>query len=81
MRPPICDLCGARFEPEAGGMVRFADYEPLPDGMVGHPQGLEWFCPRHIARARKLSHLPSGTAITRLQRTHPLEALRRLFRR
>lgn len=53
MRPPICAVCFKRFSlNEGGGTVAFADYEPLPDGIVGHPKGLEWFCAEHIDAAR-----------------------------
>lgn len=26
-----------------GALVKFDDYEPLREGLAGHPQGLEWF--------------------------------------
>ena len=38
-------------------MVRFQDYQPIPDDMAGHSQGAEWFCAKHLAAARKLSGL------------------------
>ena len=64
MRPPICALCSERFDPsEGGGQVRFADYKPLTDGMVGHPDGLEWFCGAHLIEAQSYSHQDSGEAI------------------
>ena len=36
-------------------MVRFANYTPLPDGVIGHPTGLAWFCRRHLRAARSLA--------------------------
>ena len=69
MRPPICALCNDRFSPsdsEKGGMVRFADYELLPEGMVGHPKGLEWFCGRHVEDAKALTHLATKEAIAEM---------------
>lgn len=66
MRPPICDLCGTRFDPDAA-LVRFADYEPLPEGVVGHPRGLAWFCGRHLAAARSLTDRSEGEALKRLR--------------
>lgn len=56
MKPPICECCGKDFRDDigTGGTVRFADYEPLPDGMVGHPKGLAWFCGEHLEKARLL---------------------------
>lgn len=66
MRPPICEVCGARFDPDAA-LVRFADYEPLPEGQVGHPRGLGWFCGRHLAAARDLTHLAEAEAVARIE--------------
>ena len=66
MRPPICALCNGRFDPKDGGTVRFADYEPLPEGMVGHPKGLEWFCGEHIHDAKARSHLTTKEAIAEM---------------
>lgn len=52
VRPPICDVCGARAgETDDFALVAFADHEPLPDGMVGHPRGLHWLCPVHVGYA------------------------------
>lgn len=59
MRPPICEVCGR----EAIETVRFANYEPLPDGMVGHPRGLGWFCRRHLRGARRLAGRPMVRAV------------------
>lgn len=81
MRPPICDLCGKRFDASDGGLVRFADYEPLPNGRVGHPKGVLWFCPRHIAAAEKRSEQPSTAAIESMRRRAPIARLLGLFRR
>ena len=41
--------------------------ETLPDGMVGHPSGLEWFCGEHLTRARSFAHLPLEEAMERLR--------------
>ncbi len=60
--PPIDD--GAAFD-----TVNFADFQPLPQGVCGHPAGMEWFCPRHLAKARRLSHLLTAEAV-RLIRSH-----------
>jgi hypothetical protein len=48
-------------------LVEFADFRPLPNGMVGHPRGLEWFCDLHLPAARGLAHLLSGEAMQRLE--------------
>jgi hypothetical protein len=66
MRPPFCAFCGA-MKPGAR-LARFADYAPLPDGIVGHPNGLEWFCDAHAARAEALQHLPFDEALARMRR-------------
>jgi hypothetical protein len=66
MRPPICALCSDRFDPQEGGVVRFADYELLPEGIAGHPNGLEWFCGRHFDDAKRVAYLTSKEAIAEL---------------
>jgi len=73
MKPPICEVCGDDFRREfetsraCGDLVAFADYEPLPEGVTGHPAGLCWICERHVEAARGLTHLRSGEAIDRLR--------------
>ncbi len=63
MRPPICFICRKEFSlSDGGGTVRFADYEPLPKGQVGHPDGLEWFCEEHYNRAVELKEHSSREA-------------------
>lgn len=66
MRPPICDLCGR--DAGDGELVSFRDYAPLPQGMTGHPRGRCWFCARHAAAAKALTHLDTGQAFARLRR-------------
>ena len=63
MRPPICEVCGRG----AIATVSFSDYEPLPDGMVGHPRGVGWFCRWHLKPARRLSRRTLGQAVRRLR--------------
>ncbi len=66
MRPPICYSCRKRFSPsKEGGKVRFKLSEEdkvynkrfEKEGFVGHPKGLEWFCEKHIEKAKSLKHL------------------------
>ena len=71
MRPPICEVCRGR----ATETVRFADHEPLPDGMTGHPPGLGWFCRRHLEGARALAGRSLGEAVGLLRRRRRLPAL------
>ena len=74
MKSEYCWLCGRDFRCElfyaqsGGELIRFRDFAPLPDGVVGHPRGLEWFCRTHAPAARDLSHLDSASALTELQR-------------
>lgn len=67
MRPPVCIICDAVFEPATGGTVNFSDYTPLPENICGHPQGMEWFCQAHLERAEKMRHLDSSSAISILK--------------
>ena len=70
MKPPICEFCGKDFRDDMknGGMVRFANYEPLPQGMVGHPKGLAWFCGEHLETAESLQghSLPDALKMMRI---------------
>lgn len=74
MRPPICAVCHREFSLSEGDTVRFADYKPLPEGTVGHPDGLEWFCEVHLEAAERLRDLPSGKAIRRIRAGLPPSA-------
>jgi hypothetical protein len=73
VKPPFCWLCSRDFRcewfPTGGGgeLVHFLDYKPLPEGCVGHPRGLEWFCRDHAAAAQELAHLDAATALAALQ--------------
>lgn len=70
MKPPICELCGKDFrsEMEKGRLIRFADETPLPDGRVGHPRGVGWFCEQHYRAAVALADRSMGEALARLRR-------------
>lgn len=65
MKPPVCAACpDATIESSAeGGNVRFRDYQPLDDGVVGHPDGLEWFCAAHLPAAKAMNDLPAASAL------------------
>lgn len=80
MKPPNCHLCGRDLsepyswlpvEANANGLVQFADYLPLPDGMPGHPYGLEWFCTEHMTAAEALSDRSVEDAMAELRRAYP----------
>ena len=49
VKPQYCWLCGRDFRCEwyhtrgGGELVRFCDYQPLPEGCIGQPQGSSGF--------------------------------------
>ncbi|WP_337173188.1 hypothetical protein [Paludisphaera sp.] len=73
MNPPCCRLCGRDFHGEwfhsqgGGELVRFRDYRPLGEGLVGHPPGLEWFCREHAPAALRLTERDSSSALAILR--------------
>lgn len=72
MKPPICEICQKRLsintaDGAAGGLVWFKDYQDLPQGMVGHPQGLAWFCGEHYKQAQVLDDLTITDAIRKIK--------------
>ena len=73
MKPPVCCVCDRRLETGEGGLVAFADYEALPGGLVGHPSGLEWFCPEHLEAGRALQHWKRDPAVAKLRGTGPVK--------
>ena len=70
MKPAICPVCGRSAIEAHGDMVEFADYAPLPEGYLGHPQGLEWFCDEHLSAAQAASGKPSEEAIKSLKQQY-----------
>jgi hypothetical protein len=67
VKPPFCILCRRECsDGPAAASVRFRDYKPLPEACIGHPHGLEWFCPDHAPAARELADLDSAAAIGKL---------------
>ena len=74
MKPPMCALCLRSLDDVkvrcglAGDLVAFADHRPLPDGLVGHPHGLAWFCGDHLAAATALADRPVDEAMETLRR-------------
>lgn len=69
MKPPLCEYCHKRFSAakKEGGLVRFANYQTLPKGKVGHPKGLGWFCKEHLEAAKTLSHYSMKEALEKLE--------------
>ena len=72
MLPPICGICDLDFRHElesdksSGGLVKFSDYKQLSGQVTGHPNGLAWFCAKHLKDAEYLSSLPQSVAIAQL---------------
>ena len=64
MKAQMCEICRNHG---SGNYVRFANYQPLPDGMAGHPQGLEWFCSVHLHDAQQLANFSSYEAVNRIK--------------
>ena len=83
MRPPSCIVCGITLDDldaddrrplqAAFDTVAFADYVPLPAGMVGHPQGLAWLCAEHLAAGQARVHLTSGDARREIRAEYGLD--------
>lgn len=46
--------------------MQFANYGPLPEGIGGHPRGLEWFFRDHLEQARAYAPLSFAEALSRL---------------
>ena len=72
MKAPICFLChtkpgAGQASANPGDWIAFANYRPLPEGVMGHPDGLEWFCAAHVEAARALSAKTSTDALLALQ--------------
>jgi hypothetical protein len=78
MKPPICEVCDNDFRKDldnnksAGGLVSFADYTELPEGITGHPKGLAWFCAKHINDAKFLSNLSKSIALEQLRKKYQI---------
>ncbi|MHA1277427.1 MAG: hypothetical protein ACTSQI_20325 [Candidatus Helarchaeota archaeon] len=75
MRPPICAICGKRFDPSKGKLIYFmrrpSDEEwhktMKEKHLVGHPPEAEWFCENHYKRALELQHLTIDKAFEILE--------------
>lgn len=68
MKPAICSVCGISIiQSNNGDWVIFSNYKSLDDEEIGHPEGLEWFCEKHLEKAKSLSELKSTEALAKLQ--------------
>lgn len=66
MKPPRCAVCHERFSP-SNSLVRFSNYQPLPERTKGHPKGLEWFCEIHIEAAKALKSKTLAEAVAMIR--------------
>lgn len=75
MKPPICRICGKRFDIGEGDLVYFEKRDSdiawikrmEETGAVGHPPYADWFCENHIKRARLLKHLTIDKAMEQMR--------------
>lgn len=67
----MCDVCGATDADVACRLVTFADYVPLPEGMVGHPDGVHWLCEPHAAALEPLRDRTWARAVATLAPPDP----------
>lgn len=70
MKPPICEVCGDRFDPATGRLVTFLataasdafDKRAEQPGFVGHRPNTGWFCSAHVDQARRYAALMTRSA-------------------
>lgn len=72
MKPPICEICKRRFNPQKeGGVVNFAkresDIEWDKRDIIEHPPYVEWFCGDHFDYAENQSHLTIDKALPKIK--------------
>ncbi|MCY3412470.1 MAG: hypothetical protein INQ03_12605 [Candidatus Heimdallarchaeota archaeon] len=77
MKPPECIICDKQFSPTKGGDLLY--FTPTPDekkemerwdrdGLVGHPLNAEWFCKKHLKKAKQYLHLSISEALNTLRK-------------
>lgn len=79
MRPPECALCDQEYDESESlkgwDLVQFKETEEQKirnqrfedSDITGHPEALEWFCPKHLPFAKKYSHLYYGDALDKMR--------------
>ena len=77
MKPPICEICYRKFNPdEEGGLIFFKQTEKgkefdrrvREEGITGHPPDAAWFCGLHSEEAKKLAHVTIDEAMKSLRK-------------
>lgn len=76
MQPPICEICGERFS-EGGDLLYFErtakdeEWYVMAEqpGFVGHPPNAAWFCDKHLAAAKNLTHVHLTAAVTAIRKS------------
>jgi hypothetical protein len=80
MKPPICAICGKRFDPTEGKLLSFRltekdlqwqKHAKITPGFVGHPPWLEWFCADHAQLFEPLLALSLAEAMQRFYEDNP----------
>ena len=77
MKPPICALCGERFDLHSGGGLLSFRKHPADKawyrraarpGFIGHPPHQAWFCGPHRAQAAALTDRTLRDALAELRK-------------
>jgi len=72
VKPALCGVCGkSAIESPNGDWVTFSDHKKSASEVIGHPEGLEWFCEEHLDEANLLSGLKSSEALAELRNRYP----------
>jgi len=67
MKPALCAICGLAASDDKGGdWVEFSNYQASAEKILMHPDGLEYFCSKHINEVQRLHSLSSGEAIAKI---------------
>ena len=75
MEPAVCAVCGSTPQYKGdGNWVEFADYETEEGLAITHPQGLKYFCGRHLKQAEALQSLSLEQALLTLRDQYSLES-------
>lgn len=75
MEPPICSVC-EKEDFENAEVVYFLETKAVLDEqkrmnereLSYHPSNAAWFCPKHLAAAKALVHLPIDEALSQLKK-------------
>ena len=75
MEPAVCPVCYSTPKHKGDGQwIEFADYSKAEDLALTHPQGLKYFCGKHVEQADALRALPFERALLILKEQFPPES-------